>query len=64
MSMQVSFFVKDQPEGCYFEKIEASFFEIEKVIETYYPNEQFDAILDDALLQILRTVLDLSLIHI
>lgn len=58
MSMQVSFFVKDQPEGCYFEKIEASFFEIEKVIETYYPNEQFDAILDDALLQILRTVLD------
>lgn len=58
MSMQVSFFVKDQPEGCYFEKIEASFFEIEKVIETYYPNERFDAVLDDALLQILRTVLD------
>lgn len=59
MSMQVSFFVKDQSStGCYFEKIQASFFETEEVIETYYSKEQFDSVLDDALLRILRTVLD------
>lgn len=58
MSMQVSFFVKDQPEGCYFEKIQASFFEEEEQIEAYYPKESFDAVLDDALLRILRKVFD------
>ena len=59
MSMQVSFFVKDQSSaGCYFEKIQASFFETEEVIDTYYSKEQLDAVLDDALLRTLRTVLD------
>ena len=56
MNMQVSFFVKDQPEGCYFEKVQASFFEEEEQIEAYYPKEIFDAVLDDALLRILRKV--------
>ena len=58
MGMQVSFFVKDQPEGCYFEKVQASFFEEEEQIETYYPKERFNAVLDDALLRILRKVFD------
>lgn len=58
MSMQVRFFVKDQADGCYFEKIQASFFEEEEQIETYYPKERFDSVLDKALLRILRSVFD------
>ncbi|MDT2660630.1 hypothetical protein P7E02_12175 [Enterococcus hulanensis] len=58
MGMQISFFVKDQPEGCYFEKVQASFYEEEENIETLYPKDRFDAILDEALLRILRKVFD------
>lgn len=58
MGMQISFFVKDQPGGCYFEKVQASFFEEEEQIETYYPKKHFDAVLDDALLRILCEVFD------
>ena len=58
MGMQISFFVKDQSAGCYFEKIQASFFEEEKVIEQVYPKEGFDAVLDEALLAVLRNVFD------
>lgn len=58
MSMQISFFVKDQPEGCYFEKIQVNFFEEEENIDTYYPKERFDAVLDEALLRILQKVFD------
>lgn len=56
MGMQIRFFVKDQPTGYYFEKIQASFFEEEKIIEHVYSKEVFDAVLDDALLTILRNV--------
>lgn len=58
MGMQVSFYVKDQLEGCYFEKIQADFFEGEELIETYYPKDRFDEVLDEALLRILRKVFD------
>lgn len=58
MGMQVSFYVKDQLEGCYFEKIQADFFEEEELIETYYPKDRFDEVLDEALLRILRKVFD------
>lgn len=58
MGMNVSFFVRDQPGGCYFEKIQADFYEEEEQIDTYYPKERFDAVLDDALLTILRNVLN------
>lgn len=58
MSMQLRFFVKDQPGGCYFERVQASFFDEEEVIDAFYPKERFDAILDNALLRVLRNVLD------
>lgn len=58
MGMQVSFFVEDQPGGGYFEKVQASFFEEEEKIESYYPKENLDEILDAALLRILRNVFD------
>lgn len=58
MGMQVIFYVKDQLEGCYFEKIQADFFEEEELIETYYPKDRFDEVLDEALLRILRKVFD------
>lgn len=58
MGMQVRFFVKDEPAGCYFEKIQTSFYEEEEQINTFYPKERFDAILDDALLRVLRQVFD------
>lgn len=58
MGMQVSFYVKDQLEGCHFEKIQSDFFEEEELIETYYPKDRFDEVLDEALLRILRKVFD------
>lgn len=58
MGMRVSFYVKDQPEGCHFEKIQTDFFEEEKQINTFYPKDRLDAAFDEALLQILRDVLD------
>lgn len=58
MGMTIRFFVTDQSDGCYFEKIQASFFDEEEHVETVYPKDRFDAVLDDALLRILQRVFD------
>lgn len=58
MGMQIRFFVKDQSAGCYFEKVQVRFFDEEKIINHVYPKENFSAVLDEALLAILRNVFD------